>query len=75
MDTTEPIDQPVADSTASEINPDVDEARSDAQAVMPTRGLTGLLDLPAELPDMIFRLLLLRYHWIHLPGIVHDIRP
>lgn len=78
MDTTELIDQPVANSLASENNPDVDEAISDAQAVaqvMPTRGRTGLLDLPAELRVMIFRHLLLRCHCIHFPGIVHDTRP
>lgn len=49
MDMTEPIDQSVADSMASENNPAVDENTPEAQAVAkvtPTRRRTGLLDLP-----------------------------
>lgn len=59
---TEPDDEPVTNFTASENEPDVDEATAENQAVVnviSTRNRTELLDLPAQLRVMIFRHLLI----------------
>lgn len=59
---TEQNDQPVANSTASEHESDVDEAGSEIETVatdvVSTCSRLGLLDLPPELRVMIFRHLL-----------------
>lgn len=69
---TELIDQPTANSIASEHNPDAEEAASEDQAVLEvisTRTPTGLLDLPAEVRLMIFRHLLVCPYSLEIPSL------